>query len=85
MNKENRKYIEEIIVKKIIEGMRCPKDFICTKSGVKQLCRAKDIEEEMCLECLEENSLDCPFVIDIEYTRLCCCPLRIYIAKILKK
>jgi len=85
MKKEDRKFIEKIIIEKIIEGMRCPKDFRCTKTGIEQLCKAKDIEEEMCLECLEENPFECPFVIDIKYARLCCCPLRIYIAKILKK
>lgn len=85
MKNEDRKYIDETIVEKLIEGMRCPKDFICTKSGVEQLCKARDIEEESCLECLEENPFDCPFVIDLDYPRLCICPLRIYIAKILKK
>ena len=85
MNREDRKFIDKIIVEKLIEGMRCPKDFRCTKTGTEQLCKARDIEEEMCLECLEVNPFDCPFVIDTKYARLCCCPLRIYIAKILKK
>ncbi|MFC1845329.1 hypothetical protein ACFLZ5_11165 [Thermodesulfobacteriota bacterium] len=85
MKKEGKKNIEEVLVEKIVGGMQCPKDFQCTKIGFERLCKAEDIGEESCLECLEKNPLDCPFVIDLRYAKLCRCPLRIYIAKNLEK
>ena len=85
MKKKDKKHIEEVLVDNIVGGMRCPKDFKCTKLGIEQLCKAKDIGKEDCLECLEENPCDCPFVVDIGDAQLCRCPLRIYIAKNLKK
>jgi len=81
MQKEYKKIIDENLIKEIAGGMHCPKDFKCTKFEVEDLCRAMDIGKENCLECLEKNPCDCPFVIDIGYARLCRCPLRIYIAK----
>ncbi|MBW2465908.1 MAG: hypothetical protein JRF02_01280 [Deltaproteobacteria bacterium] len=85
MEKEDIEIIQEIIIEKIVGGIQCPKDYRCTKFGVKHLCKAKDIGKEDCLQCLEEDPSDCPFVSDIGYYKLCQCPLRIYIAKNLKK
>ena len=85
MGNEDKKNIDEILVEQIIGGMQCPKDFKCTRFPFEGLCKAGDIGEENCLECLEEKPCDCPFVIDIGYVRLCRCPLRIYIAKNLEK
>ena len=85
MKKEDKKNIEEVLVKQILGGMRCPKDFKCTKIGLEQLCKAADIGDENCLECLEQDPSDCPFMINLRYVKICRCPLRVYIAKNLKK
>jgi len=85
MKKEDKKFFEEIPIEKIIGEMQCPKDFKCARFSFEELCKAEDIGEDNCLECLEEGPCDCPFVVNIGYARLCRCPLRIYIAKNLKK
>ena len=85
MENEDKKIFGEIPIEKIIGGMRCPKDFKCTIFSFEELCKAEDIGKENCIECLERGPCDCPFVIDVGYARLCRCPLRIYIAKNLKK
>lgn len=72
-------------VEKIIEGMTCPKDFICYRSGFTVLCKAKDIGIESFIECQEEDAPQCVFSFSFGYTYLCRCPLRIYIAKKLGK
>ena len=82
---EFKKLIEEIPLEKLIGDIKCPKDFKCTKSSLADLCKADDIGKEDCLECLEKKSSGCPFVINVVSARLCRCPLRIYIAKNLKK
>jgi hypothetical protein len=72
-------------VEKIIGEMECPKDFRCYKSGFENLCRAKDIGIESYLECLERKPQLCLFSFSFGLFHLCQCPLRIYIAKKLKK
>lgn len=80
MDEKTKKELE-----KIIGGMECPKKFMCYESELEKLCRARDIGIELFLECLEDNSQKCPFSVRIASTNLCQCPLRIYIAKKLKK
>jgi len=80
MKDEDRKKIEEIIGE-----MKCPKHFKCCLTGFEVLCKAKDVGSESFLECLEEDPSDCKFSIPFVNTYLCKCPLRIYIAKELKK
>jgi len=72
-------------VEKIIEGMTCPKDFLCYRSGFTVLYKAKDIGLESFIECQEKNSWECIFSLSFGYAYLCRCPLRIYIAKKLNK
>ena len=72
-------------IEKIIKDMNCPKDFVCYKSGFKNLCKARDIGLESFLKCLEENPRECVFSLSFGYSYLCTCPLRIYIARKLKK
>jgi hypothetical protein len=69
---------------KIIDGIQCPKDFECYKSGFENLCEMKDIGLDSFLECLDKEASSCTFSVSfgINY---CKCPLRIYIAKELKK
>jgi len=72
-------------LKEIIDGMHCPKDFICYESGFETLCRAKDIGVERFLECMEEDPRKCLFSVPVGVASLCQCPLRVYIAKKLNK
>jgi hypothetical protein len=80
MEKDYKREIEEII-----GAMECPKDFLCYKSGLENLCKAKDIGVESLLECLEKEPQDCNFSISFGYSYFCQCPLRIYLAKKLSK
>ena len=83
MSKDFEKHKEEI--EKIIDRITCPKDFICYKSEFKNLGKARDIGIEGYVECLEKNPEDCVFSLSFGYSFLCKCPLRVYIAKNLKK
>ncbi len=80
MKDEDRKKIEEIMV-----GMQCPKSFLCAEKGFENLCRAEDIGLESYLTCMEEKSLVCSFVLSFGSRYFCQCPLRVYLAKKLKK
>jgi hypothetical protein len=42
-------------IEEIMSGMKCSKEFICYKSGFKQLCNTKDIGIEPYVECLEKK------------------------------
>ena len=81
MDQEYEKEIEEIIGR-----MKCPKDFECYKSGFEVLCKARSVEagSRSLLICLEKNALECKF-LNLESGYFCDCPLRIYIARKLKK
>jgi len=72
-------------LEKIIKGMQCAKDFKCYKSNFKNICKSKDIGLDNFLLCLEKNVKDCSFNIYFGEAVFCKCPLRIYIAKELKK
>jgi hypothetical protein len=80
MDEEYKKEIEEIITQ-----LTCDKDFICYKSGFEVLCKAKDVGSQSFIECLEEDPSDCKFSVLFGHTNFCECPLRVYIAKKLKK
>ena len=80
MKEDDRKEL-----KKIMGGLSCPKDFNCHKQGFKVLCKAKDVGLESYLECLEERPQDCPLSVEFGGLFYCRCPLRIYIAKELKR
>ena len=83
MSKDFEKHKEEI--GKIIDRIKCTKDFECYKSGFKNLGKARDIGVEGYAECLEDNPAACAFSVPFGYGFLCKCPLRIYIAKKLKQ
>jgi len=72
-------------IEKIIGEMKCPIDFRCYKTGFENLCKAKDIGIESYLECLEKDPQRCKFSVSFGHSYFCHCPLRIYIAKKLKK
>ena len=80
MDEDQKREIEEII-----NQFKCPKDFKCYKSHFEALCKAKDIGLETFLECMEVHPQKCPFSVAFGYSHFCKCPLRVYIAKKLKK
>jgi len=71
-------------IKKIIKTIQCTKDFKCYESKFKNLCKAKDIGLKSFLLCLEETH-DCNFSIYFIDEYLCKCPLRVFVAKEMKK
>jgi len=76
MEESTKRKLEEIIGQ-----MKCPKDFVCYKSGLKTLCKAEDVGMKSYLKCLEENPGECTFSLGYAESHYCTCPLRRYIAK----
>jgi len=72
-------------IKDIINGLQCSKDFVCYTSGQIRLCRAEDIGLDTYLVCLEMNPGECKFAVIFGDKHFCHCPLRVYIAKKMKK
>jgi len=68
-------------IEEIMSGMKCSKEFICYKSGLKQLCNTKDIGIEAYVECLEKTPPYCSFAFPFASVHLCKCPMRVFIAK----
>jgi hypothetical protein len=77
--------IVEIQIEEMRSGCTCPKDFVCYKSNFRNLCKAKDIGLESFVICLVRDPLECKFAILFGDVSFCTCPVRIYIAKNLKK
>ena len=74
------------VIEEIIGQFKCSKDFECYKSGFENLCKAEDVGMDSYLHCLEEDPVECKFSVILFGDRYYCeCPLRIYIAKVLKK
>jgi hypothetical protein len=69
MEQEHEKKLKEII-----GDIKCPKDFKCCKQGFKNP-----------IKCLEKRAYDCSFTTLYNGVFYCTCPLRVYIAKKLKK
>lgn len=77
-------------LKKILKQADCKKDFECLKSGIKNLCEAKDIGLENYIECDPESCKTegpafCESGIPFGYSHMCKCPLRIYFCRKLKR
>ena len=68
-------------IKQILGSMQCSKDFRCTRVKVEELCMARDIGLDDCLECLEANPSDCDFSFLSSGPVLCKCPLRVHLTK----
>jgi len=76
----------EIIIKNIIADMQCPKNFRCIEKEFKDICKAEDIGLDQHVVCKEKNASICIFSIHVKFkSYVCKCPLRVYIAKNLKK
>jgi hypothetical protein len=80
MEEDHQKEIENIIGQ-----LHCSKNFICYKSGLEVLCKAKDVGRKSHLECLDKHPFECNFSLSFGGKYYCNCPLRVYIAKKLKK
>ena len=80
ISKEQRKQI-----KQIMEVMKCPRDFACYRSKFEKLSRVKRLVDGEVIECLEEARTTCKFGLTFGDSFLCTCPLRLYIAKHLRK
>ena len=80
MEKEIQEHIEEMI-----DTLKCPKEFSCYTSGLKNLCKVKDIGLESFVACLIADPLQCKFSIHFGGIYFCQCKLRVYIAKKLRK
>jgi hypothetical protein len=64
----------------------CPKNFKCHAEGFENLCKAQDVGLATFLVCLEQQRPnDCQFSLPFGHIFLCECPLRVHIAKKLKK
>jgi hypothetical protein len=79
--------VTKVEIEEIISGLECPKDFVCCKSGFEVLCKARDIRLESYVVCLEEDGGNCKFSTHFgtRHDWFYKCPLRVYIAKKLKK
>ncbi len=75
----------EKTIEEIIDGLKCPKEFAGARSGFERLCKAQDFGLKSFLDCLDENPEACKFALSFGYGYLCQCPLRVYLAKHLKK
>ena len=69
----------------IISTMKCPKGFVCYESGFQSLCKVKYIGLGFHVQCLETDPPGCKFMRPFGSSLLCACPVRVYIAKKLKK
>ena len=72
-------------IEEIIDGIKCSKNLLCYSSGFDSLCKAEYIEEASLLLCLEETPQECNFSDFSDDRFFCKCPLRIHIAKELRK
>ena len=65
--------------------MKCSKGFICCTSGFEDLCKVKNVGEGKIVECSPENQGPCTYRFTFTGKIFCKCPLRHYIARILKR
>ena len=72
-------------IEEIVDGLQCPKDCMCYKSGFQVLCKAKDMGLESFIACLEPAPSQCACSISYGGLAFCQCPVRVYIAKNFKK
>jgi hypothetical protein len=53
MEREIQRHIEEII-----DDLECPKHHLCCTSGLKNLCKARDIGLDSFVACLKEDPME---------------------------
>ena len=79
-----KRKIEEDIGE-IIHDLKCPRDFTCYSSNFKKVRRVKDVGLDSFVACLAPEATECKFSIQFGGLIFCQCPLRVYIAKNLRK
>ncbi len=75
-------------IEEIMENMDCPKDFVCYKTDFENLCEFNELGIEDFIECgdnCEFSPTICPSGFDFGGSYFCNCPLRVFVAKQLKK
>ena len=72
-------------IETIFSDVDCPKGFSCLKSGLKNLCEAKDLGLDQFLECMETKPYDCSFAFKYGDCYFCKCEVRFYLSKKYKK
>ena len=81
MKQEHKRELGQIIG----ELHSAQKIFKCYRMGFDDLCKAKDVGLESHLECLEERPFQYKFSVAYGRAYFCRCPLRVFLAKKLKK
>ena len=77
-------HLDERLKEKIEEIKRdvdCPRDHACLEMDPEELCKAEDFGLEGYADCLDEKGPECDFSLPFGRSRLCRCPLRVYLAK----
>ena len=72
-------------LKELKRHLACPKDFKCCTEGLENLCKAKDIDGEVHLKCLEASPSLCAFLMSFVGGHFCACHLRVHTVKMLGK
>lgn len=72
-------------IEDIKERMDCPTNFECVRSKFSILCKARDFGLKNYVECGEAEPQRCCFAMSFGETYFCKCPMRVYIAKELRK
>lgn len=72
-------------IREIINGIECPGAFKCAEAGFNDLCETQDMNLDSFLLCLEEVPQNCKFHLSFGESNFCRCPLRVYLAKELKR
>ena len=72
-------------IEEMMNGLQCPKDFMCYKSGFKVLCKAEDMGLKSFIACLGPDPSECTCSISYGGLFFCQCPIRVYVAKHFKK
>jgi len=80
MKEEQRKQVEELI-----DRLDCPRGFKCYKSGFDDLPEGKGEDEARFIYCMEKNMTECEFFLPLSDLKICQCPLRLYIASMLRR
>jgi hypothetical protein len=68
-------------IEKIANGMNCPKNFECYKSGAKKFCKTRDFGLSQYLDCLEKEPYACEYSLSFGNGYFCTCPVQLYMTK----
>jgi hypothetical protein len=80
LDAKQKRQIEEIMAQ-----MACEKDFACHKSDFENICKARDWGQPNYVDCMESTTAICRYKVPFGDGVFCSCPLRVYVAKKLKK